>query len=326
MANESQATVERSAGARTAAILARRGWRSEVGIDIALIGSALFLQRFSLSFGNSLMSLDVVPAVLILIYQFAAGRLLILYERLLWFLALGLATTCSLLLNYKSTMLPSYSEFIVMYFLFTLSKPATPDRYKNTLQAFQFLVLILSLLAIVQFFAQFVVDGRELVQFFGIIPDYLLASYSVGGVNTIIPITEGSSLIKSNAIFLTEPSTLSQITALAILVEVFEFRRPRYLLPLIFGFLLAYSGTGLLTLLLCLPLAGLVQIRVILYALLIGIFVVCLSLTGIIDLSVFLSRAGEFQDTRASGFTRFVAPFWLAQDYLNQGSLRGFLI
>ena len=61
----------------------------------------LFLQRFSLSFGNSLLSLDVVPAVFILIYQFAAGRLVIVYDRLLWFLALGFAATCSLLLNFQ---------------------------------------------------------------------------------------------------------------------------------------------------------------------------------------------------------------------------------
>jgi hypothetical protein len=111
-----------------------------------------------------------------------------------------------------------------MYFLFTLKKPAAVGNYKSALQGFQFLVLILSFLAIVQFFAQFIVDGRELVQFFGMVPDYLLASYTTsGGVNTIIPITEGSSFIKSNGIFLTEPSTLSQITALGILIEVLEF-------------------------------------------------------------------------------------------------------
>src|SRR5271169_4700683 len=148
VARASQATVERSSEAGTATLSGCLRWKSEAGIDIVLLVCPLFLQRFSLSFGNSLMSLDVVPAVFILIYQFAAGRLVILYDRLLWFVALGLAVTCSLLLNFKSTMLPSYSEFVVMYFLFTLSRPATVDRYKSTLQAFQFLVLVLSVLAI----------------------------------------------------------------------------------------------------------------------------------------------------------------------------------
>jgi hypothetical protein len=327
MASVSQATVERrSTEARTATVAVRPRWKSETAIDIALLVCALFLQRFSLSFGDSLMSLDVVPALFILIYQFAAGRLLILYDRLLWFLALALATTCSLLLNFNSTMLPSYCEFIVMYFMFTLSKPATGERYKTTLQAFQFLLLVLSFLAIAQFCAQFVVDGRELVQFFGIIPDYLLASYSIGGVNTIIPITEGSSLIKSNGIFLVEPSTLSQMTALGILIEILVFRRSRYLFLLAFGFLLSYSGTGLMMLLLFLPLTGLIHKRAIFYGLLVVIFAFGLSVTGIVDLSVFVSRIGEFQDTRASGFQRFIAPFWLAADYLDLAPLRALLL
>jgi hypothetical protein len=326
MASGNQAAAKRSTGAGTAIVPARPRYMYEASIDVALLAMALFLQRFSLSFGKSLMSLDVVPALFILIHQFAAGRFVILYDRLLWFLALMLAATCSLLLNFNSTMLPSYSEFTVMYFVFTLSRPATVDRYKSTLQAFQFLVLVLSFLAIAQFFAQFVLDGRELVQFFGVIPDYLLASYNIGGVNTIIPLAEGSSLIKSNGIFLTEPSTLSQMTALAILIEILEFRRSRYLFFLAFGYLLSYSGTGLMTLLLCLPFTGLVHRRAVFYVLLAIMFVVGLSVTGIVDLSVFVSRMSEFEDTRASGFARFVAPFWLAADYLDLAPLRALLL
>jgi hypothetical protein len=326
MGRESPAPVELITGARTAAFPVRPTWKSGVGVDTALLACAFFLQRFSLSFGNSLMSLDVVPAVLILIYQFAAGRLVIVYDRLLWFLALGFVATWSLWMNFKRPMLSSYSEFVLMYFLLTLSRPATSSRYKRTLQGFQFLVLVLSFLAIAQFFAQFVLDGRALILFYGIVPDYLLASFSTDGVNTIIPVTEGSSLIKSNGMFLTEPSTLSQITALGILIEILEFRRPRYLLPLALGFLLSYSGTGLMLLLVCLPLTGFVHRRAILYGLLLIMFVIGLAVSGIVDLSVLVSRAGEFQDTRASGFSRFVGPFWIAADYLRMASLRGLLL
>jgi hypothetical protein len=124
-------------------------WRA-TRFDLALLASALFLQRFSLAFGHSLMSLDVVPTALILIYLFASGRVLIIYDRLLWFLALGLAATFSLYLNFNAGMLPSYAEFILMYFLFTLGRPSYEDQYKSTLEAFQFLVLILSLLATAQ--------------------------------------------------------------------------------------------------------------------------------------------------------------------------------
>ena len=78
------------------------------------------------------------------------------------------------------------------------------------------------------------------------------------------------------------------------------------------GFLLSYSGTGLMLLLVFLPLAGLRHGRAGLSALLVVMFALGLFATGIIDFSAFSSRVGEFEDTRSSGFGRFVAPFWLA--------------
>jgi hypothetical protein len=294
---------------------------SDTGIDLALLICALFLQRFSLSFGNSLMSLDIVPAAFIFLHQFASGRLLIQYDRMLWFLAVVLAATCALLLNFRSAMLPSYCLFIVVYSLFTLSRPSTVARYRSTLQAFQFLLMILSLLAVGQFLAQFVIDGRELVRFFGVVPDFLFAAANMDRLNTIIPITAGSSLIKSNGLFLGEPSTLSQLAALAILIEVLEFRRPGYLLLFTVGLLLAYSGTGLLLVLAFVPLAAIGHGRAQLPALLVSLLAVGLFATGIIDLSAFLSRVGEFEDTQASGFQRFVSPFWMVAEHFDTASL-----
>ena len=124
--------------AETSAASLRQIYKSPTRIDIALLVSALFLQRFSLKFGNTFLVLDLVPVAFILLYQFLSGKLLIHYDRLLWFLALGLAITCSLLMN--STSLTSYSLFLTLYSLMTLSKPSTADQYRSTLQVFQFLV------------------------------------------------------------------------------------------------------------------------------------------------------------------------------------------
>jgi hypothetical protein len=90
---------------------------SAIRVDTALLISALFLQRFSLPFGDTFLMLDLVPAACILLYQFLSGKLLIQYDRLLWFLGIGLAATCSLLLNFRSTMLTSYFLFLVLYSL-----------------------------------------------------------------------------------------------------------------------------------------------------------------------------------------------------------------
>jgi hypothetical protein len=294
-------------------------------VDIALLASALFLQRFSLPFfREKMLSLVIVSTVLILIHQFASGRLLIQYDRLLWFLAVTMAATSSLLLNFESKMLTSYGLFVVTYFLFTFSRHSDPNQYKNTLRGFQFLILILSCIAIVQFPAQFVVDGRRLIMFYGIFPESLLPPPYLTFMNTIGTIG-GSSLIKSNGMFLGEPSTMSQMAALAITIEVVEFRRPRYLVVLTLGLLLAYSGTGITVLLLCLPLAGLINSRAQLPAVVVGFVGVGLLATGIIDLSAFTSRVGEFDSTRASGFIRFVSPYWLAADYFRTASLFQFV-
>src|SRR6516165_2873408 len=324
MTNVSQYRANRRMLAEISVASLYPAYKSETRIDIALLVSALFLQRFTLPFGKTFLALDLVPVAVILLHQFLSGKLLIQYDRLLWFLAVGLAATCSLLLNFKGTMLTSYCLFLTLYSLMALSRPSTADQYKSALQVFQFLVMLLSCLAVAQFVAQFVVDGRRLLMFYGMVPDFLMAG--AGGLHTIHLIEGSTTLLKSNGIFLAEPSTLSQITALGILIEVMEFRRPRYMFAMVPGFLLAYSGTGLMTLLLFLPLAGLRHGKVALSALLVVVFALGLFATGIIDLSVFVSRSAEFDSARSSGFARFVAPLGLAAEHFDTASLQTLVV
>jgi hypothetical protein len=326
MTNISQYHADRRLLADTSAASLRPTYKSDKSatrVDIALLASALFLQRFTFPLAHRLLGFNLLAAGLILLYQFLAGKLLIQHDRLLWFLGLALAITCSLLLNFKSTSLTGYFQFMLFFSLFTLSRPSTPDQYKRTLQAFQFLVMLLSCIGVAQFAAQFVVDGRKLIAFYGLVPDFLLdpsRDQGTGGPRTF------GGIIKSNGMFLAEPSTLSQITALGILIEILDFRRPRYLIVMALGFLVAYSGTGLMLLLIFLPLAVLRHGRAGLSVLLVVISVVGLVASGIIELSAFTSRIGEFEDTRSSGFARFVAPFWLATKQFDTASLQALLV
>jgi hypothetical protein len=316
--NVTQYGTGRCARAEPAAASVRpslESYKSAMRADIALLASALFLQRFSLPFSNSTLGIDFIVAALIFAHQFASGRLYIQYDRLLLFLVLFVAATSSLVLNSDSKT-SSYGLFVVIYFLFTLSRPSCPEQYKSTLHGFQYLVLILSWLALAQVLAQFVVSPRSLVMFFGVIPDSLL-----GFPGESVAIGQ-----KTNGIFLSEASTMSQTAALAILIEILEFRRPRYLIVLALAFLLAYSGTGLSILLLCLPLAALTNRRAQLPAMVVTLFALGLFATGFIHLSSFSSRVGEFQDPHASGFMRFVSSFWMAADYFDTASLQELLL
>jgi hypothetical protein len=295
--------------------------RSAARTDIALLVSALFLPRFTLPFGHTFLLLDLVPFGFILLYQFLCGKLVIQYDRFLWFLAVGLLATFTLLLNFNKDMLTGYAMFIVYHFLFTFRRSSTLDQYKRTLRAFQFLVALLSSIGVVQFAAQFVVDGSKLINFYGTVPDFLFSDPTVG---THDPRTFG--FIKATGLFLSEPSALGQLTALGILIESLEFRRPRYLLVMALGFLLAYSGTGLMLLVLFLPLAGLRGKEAALSALFVVILIAGLVATGIIDLSAFTSRAGEFEDPRSSAFNRFVLPFWQAAESFASGNFQALLL
>jgi len=171
----------------------------------------------------------------------------------------------------------------------------------------------------------------KIIMFFGLIPDAFLQNLAIYngpdeqlGANTIIPIP-GSSLIKSNGIFLSEPSVLSAMTALGILIEILEFRRPRYLILLALGLLLSYSGTGILILLFTLPLTALVHTRAQLPAVLVVSFALTLIGTGIIDASVFTSRIGEFEDVNTSGFQRFISSFWMTAEHFDTASLQALI-
>jgi hypothetical protein len=290
-------------------------------VDIALFVCALFVQRFTLVFpGGKVTSLSIAPAVLILVHEFAFGRLLVQYDRLLWFLALALAATSSLVLNFNRSSPTSYGLFLVIYFFLTFRRSSSTDRYRETLKGFQSLILILCSLAIMQFPAQFIVNPRTLLMFFWIFPTSILPYNVEGGLNTM-GIVGASGLKQANGIFLGEASILSQMAAFAILIEVLEFRRPRYLIVLTIGFLLAYGGTGASILLISLPLAFIHNRRAQMPLLLVSLFAVGLFATGVIHLSAFTSRLGEFQNTGASGFIRFVSPLWQAADYLDTASL-----
>ena len=315
MASLSQHAVSRRLLVETPVASVFPTYKFETRVDVALLAFALFLQRFGVPFFHTFLTFDLVFIALIFSHQFGSGRLFIQYDRLLWFLVVVLAATSSLLLNFESRMLTSYGLFVLTYSMFTLSRPSSLYQYKRTLQGFQFLVLILSCLAIAQFIAQFVVDGRKLIMFYGIVPHFFFAPLQNSGIYS------ESSIIKSNGIFLAEPSTMSQIAALGILIEVLEFRRPRYLIVLTLGLLLAYSGTGITMLLISLPLAFLVNRKAQLPVFVVSIFALGLLATGIIHLSAFTSRFGEFQDTNTSGFGRFVSPFWMAADYFSHVSL-----
>jgi hypothetical protein len=126
----------------------------------------------------------------------------------------------------------------------------------------------------------------------------------------------GSHEYRANGVFLLEPSFFSQLLAVAIVAELCTLARATRLAIFGLALLVSYSGTGIIVLAVCLPLAIIAQRRWGL--LLVGLFalVLLIPLQEYLHADRLLSRVGEFGAIRSSGYGRFVGGFYLFDRFL----------
>ena len=130
----------------------------------------------------------------------------------------------------------------------------------------------------------------------------------------------GGGIAKANGFFLREASTLSIVTAFAILIEYFSLARKRILGILAAGLLASISGSGVF-----IVLVGLVfpsSFRRVPYFVVLSLLVVLLviSASEIPGLGLWVDRLSEFHIEGSSGYARYVAPFEMVQRGFDQGS------
>lgn len=183
---------------------------------------------------------------------------------------------------------------------------------------FQGLALLCALCAIAQFALQFVMPRTWLFPFESFLPD----AYRVHLFNPEATLGYGSSVYRANGVFLFEPSYLSQLLAVSIVMELCLRNRWWQLLICGAGMLVSYSGTGLIVLALCLPIAVIAKRRwdFLILALLLMAVVVMFSQNLYLD--SLLSRTHELSSSGSSGFARFVGGFYLFDQFLWGDALR----
>lgn len=174
------------------------------------------------------------------------------------------------------------------------------------------MMLICAVLGIMQVPLQKLTSSTLLFTFDGYLPDAILLEH----VNTFQPLTYGSTLYKSNGFLMIEPSTFSQFIAVAIIVELL-FYQVKWCLALYGAALLfSYSGTGLIPLAVVAP-AILVSRRSYGTIIALALFVVLVLATpDIWHTNILQQRTGEFSDTGASGYSRYIAPMDLIAQFL----------
>lgn len=276
---------------------------------VVVIVAAVLLQRFAVPALGSLLGIGFVISLVVTFWGALRGVLVIEPTRFALFSLMMAALLLCLALAGRSFSMLSLFMFCLLYVPFILVMPISQIGYRRVLLAFQTVSIIVAVSAIVQFAAQFAVGSRWMFPFDNLLP----AAFFIPQFNLVIEM--GSGMVKSTGLWLLEPSHLSQLMAVAIIVEARWFGRPHVLALLGAGLLLAFSGTGMLLLALFLPMILITRggIPWLVLLAVLGIGVVWL-FADVFPISFFVDRLGEFGNRQASGSMRFFGPFWAIED------------
>lgn len=290
----------------------------------AILCISLLLQRFGVPFGSKPFSIVGPLGLALAGLALAQGTLVFHRFRLGAYLALAVAVVAGLIWQAISPgggfgggpNLSSMAQFLLLTSFAVLSF-AEPIDEMRFFRKVNFWFVIIAIAGILQFFAQFL--GLRVFAFTGILPDKLLFE---SGYNLQILIGVGD-LMKSNGFFLIEPSMFSQVMALGLIIEMLAFRRPKHLGLFTAALLLSFSGTGMIVLG-SFVIAAVIGMggrgiaiaggMVLLLAAALGIgFLFAPDMVNSVQ-----QRVGEISQPGTSGHMRFVTPFWLLSDVLNQ--------
>jgi hypothetical protein len=182
----------------------------------------------------------------------------------------------------------------------------------RVLKLFLHIASLLAVLAVAQYFLQGIVDQALLYPIDNLVPpDFVVQGFNAQGT-----IKYGSSQVRATGMFMLEPSFLTQFLAIAIIAESLTSKRLWRLGLYGIGILMAHAGTGILILLIVMPLVVITHRRWDL--LLIGVLgaVVLIGYGEVMNLDFLTSRTGEFSDPNSSGFARFVGGFYMFEEML----------
>ena len=200
-------------------------------------------------------------------------------------------------------------------YAFTVPNGGDSDRI---IKFFIAIVTVFACCGIAQYGLQFFVAPRFLFPIETFCPEPLIVQH----FNHQAAMEYGSHEYRANGVFLLEPSFFSQVLAVAIIAELCTLARMTRLALFGTALVVSYSGTGILVLAICLPLALVARRRW-------GLLLVCLFGSAVtISLHVYLhagrllSRLAEFGSAQSSGYSRFIGGFYLFDQFLWHDSWR----
>lgn len=191
-----------------------------------------------------------------------------------------------------------------------LIRPTEGFRSEKGLDIFISYVKIICVFGIAQYFLQFV--GIRLFSLAENFP-FLSPILADQGYNTSAVTDYYSQIGRSNGFFLLEPSIFSQLLVLAVCVEYFLFNRFKNMPLFGIAYLVAGSGTGILCLVVALPIFAFIfyrdSLRLLPFLAMGLVGVLALALLFPEQISYLLGRSAEFGAEGSSGNARYVGQF-----------------
>jgi hypothetical protein len=294
------------------------GTAVESGVDpIALrcIGITLFAEIFLQKVAIPLSQTTQISATLIvgfmaLGFLVLSGRAVIDSARFSFFALTMVVLVITQLLGGAAFSRSSLLLLMATYAIYVVRLQDRPGTFRASLHLYQTMMLIVAGAGVVQYVAQF---KLPLAVVFPL--EAHLGPLLYQGYNNIDPITYGSTIYKSNGLFLAEPSLLSQGMALSFIIERLFFGRVHFQLAFLAGLVVSYSGTGLLLLMIGAPFLIYKTGGLRLLVLILPIGLVILLAGKLLNLGTVANRANELSDPGSSGFARFVSIFYLLSTY-----------
>jgi hypothetical protein len=288
-----------------------------LGFTALIFISSIVLQRIGLISGTVFLSIIGPVGLLIAVFcvmrntlAINRGRMMIFIALLAWIMAGSVLQAAFPDTFGTPASWMSLVEFIGLssFGILVFAEPVDERKFFALVNA---IFLALAIAGILQFLVQFA--GVRLFSFKSFVPASMLLE--VPYYNTVIPIGT-SGYMKSNGLFLVEPSVFSQFMALAVIIEILMFRRLLFLGAFAVALMASISGTGWLMILsfvltasFSLGVRGLVLSFITVAISFLAIAVLAITFPSGFEL--FMSRTSEIYHIGSSGYDRFVTPWHL---------------
>lgn len=280
-----------------------------------ILGCVTVGQRFAVPFDESQFGVGFLICLLVVVFLAMSGRLTIDPSRIILYVIGMSGCLVTLFFKRDAFSLISMMMLFVVYFSYIFSYKIHYEQYYRILINYQNIMLFCVWCGIAQFSIQFVLSSDFMFPFDMILPESLF----IPEFNLRIPITEDLPYEKSTGLWFLEPSHFSQFLAFAVIIELRHFNRPKRLLLYLGSMVLCFSGTGFILLAIVGTILIISQGRIGLILLGIMGFASIFLFRDFFPFSIFYERLSDFTNPLASGSGRFIAPYWVIADLIQEG-------